>query len=211
MQKVTVLCVGKLKERFYIDAAAEYAKRLSRHCRLEILELPEQRLPEDPTPGEISAALEREAAAVREKLPRGGALVALCVEGKMLSSPELAKRLMDFGLAGQSQLTFLIGGSVGLHPSLKAQADLRLSMSPMTFPHHLARVMLLEQLYRYSRRAAITSKPTRCQCAEFVRSRLCCTERRPQAAEESETSERGASVSPRRAETPLGKRRPFSQ
>ena len=141
MQKVTVLCVGKLKERFYIDAAAEYAKRLSRHCRLEILELPEQRLPEDPTPGEISAALEREAAAVREKLPRGGALVALCVEGKMLSSPELAKRLMDFGLAGQSQLTFLIGGSVGLHPSLKAQADLRLSMSPMTFPHHLARVM----------------------------------------------------------------------
>ena len=148
MQKVTVLCVGKLKERFYIDAAAEYAKRLSRHCRLEILELPEQRLPEDPTPGEISAALEREAAAVREKLPRGGALVALCVEGKMLSSPELAKRLMDFGLAGQSQLTFLIGGSVGLHPSLKAQADLRLSMSPMTFPHHLARVMLLEQLYR---------------------------------------------------------------
>ena len=148
MQKVTVLCVGKLKERFYIDAAAEYAKRLSRHCRLEILELPEQRLPEDPTPGEISAALEREAAAVREKLPRGGALVALCVEGKMLSSPELAKRLMDFGLAGQSQLTFLIGGSVGLHPSLKAQADLRLSMSPMTFPHHLARVMVLEQLYR---------------------------------------------------------------
>ena len=141
MQKVTVLCVGKLKERFYIDAAAEYAKRLSRHCRLEILELPEQRLPEDPTPGEISAALEREAAAVREKLPRGGALVALCVEGKMLSSPELAKRLMDFGLAGQSQLTFLIGGSVGLHPSLKAQAALRLSMWRRAGPPPRARGM----------------------------------------------------------------------
>ena len=148
MQKVTILCVGKLKERFYIDAAAEYAKRLSRHCRLEILELPEQRLPEAPSPGEISAALEREAAAIREKLPKGGALVAMCVEGSLLSSPELARRLMDFGLAGQSQLTFLIGGSVGLHSSLKSQADLRLSMSPMTFPHHLARVMLLEQLYR---------------------------------------------------------------
>ena len=148
MQKVTVLCVGKLKEKFYLDAVAEYAKRLQRHCKLEIVELPEQRLPERPSQGEVDAALEREAAAIREKLPRGGAVIAMCIEGKLLSSEEMAKKLMDFGLAGKSQLTFLIGGSVGLHPSLKAQADLRLSMSPMTFPHHLARVMLLEQLYR---------------------------------------------------------------
>ena len=148
MQKVTVLCVGKLKEKFYLDAVAEYAKRLQRHCKLEIVELPEQRLPERPSQGEVDAALEREAAAIREKLPRGGAVIAMCIEGKLLSSEEMAKKLMDFGLAGKSQLTFLIGGSVGLHPSLKAQADLRLSMSPMTFPHHLARVMLLEQIYR---------------------------------------------------------------
>lgn len=148
MQKVTVLCVGKLKEKFYLDAVAEYAKRLQRHCKLEIVELPEQRLPERPSQGEVDAALEREAAAIREKLPRGGAVIAMCIEGKLLSSEEMAKKLMDFGLAGKSQLTFLIGGSVGLHPSLKAQADLRLSMSPMTFPHHLARVMLLEQVYR---------------------------------------------------------------
>ena len=148
MQKVTVLCVGKLKEKFYLEAAAEYAKRLQRHCRLEILELPEQRLPEDPAPAEIAAALEKEAAAVREKLPKGCALAAMCIEGQLLSSEALSRRLMDFSLAGKSHLVFLIGGSFGLHPSLKAQADLRLSMSPMTFPHHLARVMLLEQLYR---------------------------------------------------------------
>ena len=148
MQKVTILCVGKLKEKFYLEAAAEYAKRLQRHCRLEILELPEQRLPEDPSPAEIDAALEKEAAAVREKLPKGCALTAMCIEGQLLSSEALSRRLMDCSLAGKSHLVFLIGGSFGLNPSLKAQADLRLSMSPMTFPHHLARVMLLEQLYR---------------------------------------------------------------
>lgn len=148
MQKITVMCVGKLKEKFYLEAAAEYAKRLQRHCRLEIVELPEQRLPEAPNQGEIDAALEREAAAIREKLPRGGALVAMCIEGQLLSSEDLSRKLQDFALGGKSQVTFLIGGSFGLHPSLKTQADLRLSMSPMTFPHHLARVMLLEQIYR---------------------------------------------------------------
>ena len=148
MQKVTILWVGKLKERFYQDAAAEYAKRLGRHCRLELVELPEQRLPDAPSQGEIDAALAREAAAIRERLPKAGALVALCVEGQLLSSEALSRRLRDFALGGKSQLTFLIGGSFGLDAALKAQADLRLSMSPMTFPHHLARVMLLEQLYR---------------------------------------------------------------
>lgn len=148
MQKVTILCVGKMKEKFYIEAAAEYVKRLSRHCKLDIIELPEQRLSENPTQGEIDAALAREAAAVSEKLPKGGAVIAMCIEGKTMSSEELAKCFSRFALEGKSQLTFLIGGSVGLHQSLKAQADLRLSMSPMTFPHHLARVMLLEQIYR---------------------------------------------------------------
>ena len=150
MQRVTILCVGKLKEKFYMEAVSEYTKRLSRHCKLEIVELPEQRLGDNPTQGEIDAALEREAAAIREKLPRGGAVVAMCIEGKLMDSVALSKKLMQFGLEGKSQLTFLIGGSVGLHPALKEQADLRLSMSPMTFPHHLARVMLLEQIYRGS-------------------------------------------------------------
>lgn len=148
MQKVTVLCVGKMKEKFYIDAAAEYVKRLGRHCRIEIVELPEQRLGDSPSRAEIDAALAREAAAVQEKMPKGGAVIAMCIEGKTMSSEALAERLSRFALEGKSQITFLVGGSVGLHPSLKEQADLCLSMSPMTFPHHLARVMLLEQIYR---------------------------------------------------------------
>ena len=148
MQRVTVLCVGKLKERFYIDAAAEYVKRLQRHCKLELIELPEQRLPDDPSPAEIQKALRAEGDAIREKLPKGGAVIALCIEGKPCSSQELSRRMADFAVQGKTQLTFLIGGSVGLDEDLKRQADWRLSMSPMTFPHHLARIMLLEQIYR---------------------------------------------------------------
>ena len=148
MQKVTVLCVGKLKEKFYIDAAAEYAKRLSRFCKLELVELPEERLPEDPFPAQIEAALLKEAAAIRAKLPAGAALIALCVEGELRSSEALARQMAAWAGQGVSQLVFLIGGSFGLHPSIKGSAKLRLSMSPMTFPHHLARVMVLEQIYR---------------------------------------------------------------
>ena len=148
MQKVTALCVGKLKEKFYIDAAAEYAKRLSRFCKLELVELPEERLPEDPSPAQIEAALLKEAAAIRAKLPAGAALIALCVEGELRSSEALAQQMAAWAGQGVSQLVFLIGGSFGLHPSIKGSAKLRLSMSPMTFPHHLARVMVLEQIYR---------------------------------------------------------------
>ncbi len=148
MQKITVLCVGKLKEKFYIDAQAEYVKRLGRCCKLELMELPEQRLPENPSPAQIVQALETEAVAIREKLPKGGAVVALAIEGKPCSSEELQRRLADFAVSGKAQVTFLIGGSFGLDESLKRSADWRLSMSPMTFPHHMARIMLLEQIYR---------------------------------------------------------------
>ena len=156
MQKITVLCVGKLKEKFYADAAAEYCKRLSRYCKIEVTELPETRLPEDPSPTEIKRALAAEAAAIRERLPRGGAVIALCIEGKPCSSVELSRRMQELAVSGKSQLTFLIGGSVGLSEDLKRQADWRLSMSPMTFPHHLARIMLLEQIYRACQIAAGT-------------------------------------------------------
>ena len=148
MQRVTVLCVGKLKEKFYIDAAAEYVKRLQRHCKLELIELPEQRLPDDPSPAEIQKALRTEGDAIRERLPKGGAVIALCIEGRPCSSEELSCRMAEFGVQGKTQLTFLIGGSVGLDEDLKRQADWQLSMSPMTFPHHMARIMLLEQIYR---------------------------------------------------------------
>ena len=144
MLRVCLICVGKLKERFYIEAAAEYCKRLSRCCKLDLVELPEQRLPENPAPAEIERALAREAEAIRSRLPAGAAVAALCVEGTLRSSEELA------GLLAREEagLAFVIGGSCGLHPSVKALAKERLSMSPMTFPHHLARVMLLEQIYR---------------------------------------------------------------
>lgn len=147
MQRITVLCVGKLKEKFYADAAAEYCKRLSRYCKIEVTELPETRLPEDPSPAEIKKALAAEANAIRQKL-EGGAVVAMCIEGQTCSSEALSKKLAAFALEGKSKMTFLIGGSFGLDETLKKQADWRLSMSPMTFPHHLARVMLLEQIYR---------------------------------------------------------------
>ncbi len=148
MQKVTIICVGRLKEPFYIGAAAEYQKRLTRCCKLEIVELPEQRLGDDPSPAEIEQALAREAAMIEEKLPRSAAVIAMCVEGQLVSSTELAETIARLGAAGGSHLAFLIGSSFGLHPRIKQRAALRLSMSPMTFPHHLARVMLLEQIYR---------------------------------------------------------------
>ena len=148
MQRVSIICVGKLKEKFYTDAAVEYVKRLQRHCKLEIIELPETRLSEDPSPAKIQKALTGEAALIREKLPKGGAVIAMCIEGKTCSSEELSQKLLDFGVAGKTQVTFLIGGSFGLDAELKRSADWRLSMSPMTFPHHMARIMLLEQIYR---------------------------------------------------------------
>ena len=114
MQKVTILCVGKLKEKFYIDAAAEYVKRLSRFCKLELVELPEERLPEDPSPAQIEAALLKEAAAIRAKLPSGAALIALCVEGEPRSSEALARQMAAWASQGVGHLVFLIGGSFGL-------------------------------------------------------------------------------------------------
>ena len=147
MQKLTLLCVGRLKEPFYIDAAAEYVKRLSRFCRTDILELPESKLPDRPSPAQIQSALEREAASIRKKINPADFLAALCIEGQLYSSEQFADLLS--GLSNRSASpVFVIGGSYGLHPSIKDAASCRLSMSPMTFPHHLARVMLLEQLYR---------------------------------------------------------------
>ena len=140
--------MGKLKEKFYLEAAAEYAKRLGGYCRLQMVELPEERLPAGPSDAQIRAALAKEAQAIRAKLPPSASVVALCVEGKERSSEEFAGVLSAWEQGPAKHLVFLIGGSHGLDEGLKGEAWLRLSMSPMTFPHHLARVMLLEQLYR---------------------------------------------------------------
>jgi len=148
MLSVKLICIGKLKEKFYSDAVNEYKKRLSACCRLEIEELPEQRLPESPSASEIEAALSREAAAVFSRIPAGALLVSMCVEGESMTSEQLSRFISQSAVSGASRLCFVIGGSYGLHESVKSASRLRLSMSAMTFPHHLARVMLLEQLYR---------------------------------------------------------------
>ncbi len=148
MLSVHLICVGKLKEKFYREAVEEYTKRLKGYCKLNLVEIPEVKLSQDPSLGEVQAALDKEGDAIRAKIPAGSSIVAMCVEGKTRSSEELAQLVNTWSMNSAKHLVFVIGGSYGLHPSIKAEAWERLSMSPMTFPHHLARVMVLEQIYR---------------------------------------------------------------
>lgn len=148
MFEITLITMGKLKEKFYISAAEEYKKRLGGYCRFTLLELPETRLPDDPSPAEIATGLEKEADLIFQKLPKGAWFCIFTPEGKSLSSEQFAAKLADVKLAGKSSACFLIGSSFGIAPRVKDRADFKLSMGPMTFPHHLARIMVLEQLYR---------------------------------------------------------------
>lgn len=148
MFDITLICMGKLKEKFYLSAAEEYAKRLKGYCSFQLIELPEQRLPEDPSPAEIAAGLEKEADLIFSRIPKGAWFCTFTPEGKLLSSEDFASKLKDVKISGKSSACFLIGSSFGMAPRVKARADFKLSMSPMTFPHHLARIMVLEQIYR---------------------------------------------------------------
>lgn len=148
MFDITLIAMGKLKEPFYLSAAAEYEKRLRGYCNFQLLQLPEVRLNDDPSPSEIAAGLEKEADLIFSKIPKGAWLCVLTPEGKALSSESLAEKMKEIKLLGKSCACFLIGSSFGMSPRVKEKADFRLSMSPMTFPHHLARIMVLEQLYR---------------------------------------------------------------
>lgn len=148
MFSITLICVGKLKEKFYLAASEEYQKRLRGYVDFTLTELPETRLPDDPSSAQIAQGLAREAELIRAKIPKGAWLCVLTPEGGQLSSEELAQTLAQVKGSGKSSACFLIGSSFGMDPSLKAMADRKLSMSKMTFPHHLARVMALEQLYR---------------------------------------------------------------
>ncbi len=147
MLTVKILCVGKLKECYWRDACAEYEKRLNGFCRFSIQEISECRLPENPSQSQIDSALAEEG----EKLlsvSAGSLKVALCIEGKLVSSEGLSEVIEKAALRGLSSISFFIGSSFGLSDRVKSAADFRLSMSPMTFPHQLARVMLCEQIYR---------------------------------------------------------------
>lgn len=148
MFNITLITVGKLKEKFYLSAAAEYEKRLKAYCNFQLIELPETRLPDDPSPSDIVAGLDKEAQLILSKIPKGAWFCVFTPEGKLISSEALADKLQQVKLDGKSSACFLIGSSFGISQRVKDIADFRLSMSPMTFPHHLARVMVLEQLYR---------------------------------------------------------------
>lgn len=148
MLAVKLVCVGKMREKFYIEAFSEYAKRLQAYCKLELIELTEQRLGDNPSQKEIASALGREAAEIMKNIPPDAYLVAMCVEGKQMKSEGMAKLVSERESSGKPKLCFVVGGSFGLDESVKRRADMRLSMSEMTFPHHLARVMLAEQIYR---------------------------------------------------------------
>ena len=148
MFSVTLITMGKLKEKFYTAAAAEYEKRLSGYCKFQLLELPEVKLPDDPSSAEIAAGLEKEAELIFSKIPKGAWFCVLTPEGKAISSEALADKMKEVKVSGKSSACFLIGSSFGMSPRVKEKADFKLSMGPMTFPHHLARIMVLEQLYR---------------------------------------------------------------
>lgn len=143
---IKLITVGKLKEDYLRNACSEYIKRLSRYCTFELYETDECRLSDNPSEKEISAALEKEADKIL-KLARG-LIIPLCIEGKQYTSPELSRIISEAGVDGFSCITFIIGSSYGLSPRVKAAGNIMLSMSKMTFPHQLARVMLLEQIYR---------------------------------------------------------------
>ena len=148
MQKITVISVGRLKEDFFKSAEKEYAKRLSGFCNLKIIEVSQQQLPSNPSDGQVEAALLTEAEDIISKIPKGSEVVTLCIEGKLYSSEELSNIIENNANMGTGHMTFIIGGSFGLSEKVKSMSKIRLSMSKMTFPHRLARVMLLEQVYR---------------------------------------------------------------
>lgn len=143
---INLIVIGKLKEDYLRSACAEYIKRLSRYCTFQLFELDECRLSDNPSKKEIASALKKEAEQIKKYAK--GMIIPMCIEGKQLSSPELSEKISSAGLNGFSTITFIIGSSFGLDPEIKATGTLKLSMSKMTFPHQLARVMLLEQIYR---------------------------------------------------------------
>ena len=148
MLTVNIVTVGKLKEQYLRDASAEYEKRLKAFCKMNITELQESRLPDNPSDAVIKKALDDEAFAMEGFFAKKAFNIAMCIEGRQLSSEELSQKIESISLNGYGTMNILIGSSFGLSEKVKERCDMRLSMSKMTFPHQLARVMLLEQIYR---------------------------------------------------------------
>ena len=146
--KITVVAVGKIKERFFEDAVKEYEKRLGRYCKLEIVQVADEKTPDGAGEALERQIKEREGERILAQIKDGAYVIALAIEGKMLDSEEVARKLGQLAVSGVSHLVFVIGGSLGLSGAVLERADYRLSFSKMTFPHQLMRVILLEQVYR---------------------------------------------------------------
>ncbi len=149
MLKINIICIGKIKEKYFTDAIAEYSKRLTAFCKFSITELAEEKLKSNtPNKSQIDEVINAEGKRILQKIAPFDYVIAMCIEGKMLSSTELAELIGKSALSGKSTVDFIIGGSYGLSDEVKARADFRLSMSRMTFPHQMARIILSEQIYR---------------------------------------------------------------
>lgn len=148
MLKIRLICVGRIKEKFYTQAVCEYAKRLSRYCKLEIVELADEKTPDNASDAQNLIIKAKEGDRILEAILERSYVIALAIEGRMQDSVELSKQLEDLGVDGYAQVTFIIGGSLGLDRRVLDRADYKLSFSRMTFPHQLMRVILLEQIYR---------------------------------------------------------------
>ena len=148
MMPVSIICVGRLREKYFADAADEYLKRLKRIMPVQVIELPDEPEPAQPSDKLNEAVMRREGEKILQRIGQQDYVIAMCIDGRQHESPELARKLQGLFTQGKSHITFVIGGSLGLHPDVVRRADERMSMSKMTFPHQLARVMLLEQLFR---------------------------------------------------------------
>lgn len=145
---ITIIAVGKLKERYIKEAVGEYSTRLSKYCRLEIIEVPDEKAPETLSPAQELLVKDKEGQGILKHIKEDSYVIALAIQGKQLSSEDFAALINDLGIRGRSNITFIIGGSLGLSDEVLKRADYKLSFSLMTFPHQLIRVILLEQVYR---------------------------------------------------------------
>ncbi len=148
MNKITIIAVGKIKEKYFVDAVKEYGKRLSKYCRLNLIEVADEKTPDKAASSVNEQILKNESVRILSKVPEGAYVVTLEIGGKMMDSVEFAKHVEKLGVYGESHLVFVIGGSLGLHPDVSDRADEKLSFGKMTYPHQLMRVILLEQIYR---------------------------------------------------------------
>ena len=144
---ITILCVGKIKERYFTDAIAEYKKRLSRFTKIDIIEIPDEKIPDNASSKEMDIVKEKEGNQILSKIPENSYVIAMCIEGKEFSSEDLARKISDITMI-KSHIVFIIGGSLGLYEKVKQRADIKMSFGKITLPHQLMRVVLTEQIYR---------------------------------------------------------------